>query len=285
MFEALAFVDEPQATITSSLVSRFGKVAVQDFVARLRDANLIYTASQSADGVDEVLSSTEYRTRRADALRAKRVIFFGSERYYALLSCFDWMNDVTFIEHTPTITEEFLLGQLETDTDLVIVDASSYSPRTLSLLNDVAIARDVPWMLYQGAYGPVGQIGPIFAGSTTGCFHCLTSRHRSTTLQVGAFDRHRTWLLQEGRMSSPSRAGSPTTDLLLLSIAIADAERFLVDDDLAETFGVMLEVDLRSYAITPHRLLPVPLCNACHPGLEYRYSPWLDALTLNRDLA
>ena len=85
-------------------------------------------------------------------------------------------------------------------------------------------------------------------------------------------------------MATPVNVPSSAVDNLLLSIAVTDVERFLVDDDLAQSFGVLLEVDMRTYDVSQHRLLPVPLCDACQPKLEHRYSPWLDAITLEQGL-
>lgn len=283
LFEAFAFAEGSTKSIVAAMTSKFGKVVVQDFVRKLRDANIVRSTNIGSDTVEGSASAAEYRSHRNELLRSKRVLFYGTRKYFELLSNFEWLDEVRFIEAAVSVDEGTLSRHME-DADFAFVDATSYNPIALNLFNGLALSIKLPWMLFQGCCGSAGHVGPIFFGRSTGCYECFTMRHRSNSLQIGTFDRHQAWLATNGRMATPVDVPSGAVDTLFLAIAVADMERFLVDDDLAQSFGVLLEVDVRSYEVSQHRLLPVPLCDACQPRLEHRFSPWLDAITLGQGL-
>ena len=152
LFEVFAFAEGSTKSIVSRLTARFGKVAVQDFVRKLRDANLIRTMNADDDAVESSVSAAEYRSHRVDFLRSKRVLFYGTRKYFELLRNFEWLDRSQFVEAAASLDRSVLSRHMK-DADFALVDATSYNPIALNLFNDVALSLEAPWMLFQGCCG------------------------------------------------------------------------------------------------------------------------------------
>lgn len=271
------------ATLTKDLLEKFPKKHVYEFVLKLRDANLLYISDEDYEKKDisNAISLVQYRQHRQETISANTLGLVGTKKYHQIFCSYETFSDVNFLDATDLPSVD-IVRQFISDNDFLVVDATSYSPGLLEDINVEALALGTPWLLFQGYVGSrYAHIGPLFYGRENGCYRCFTNRLRSNVNSLESFDRHRLWLSQEKRVSTPCHLPSFALDHLLASIVVEESERFLVNDDIPLSHGNLVEFDLKNYSTTSHRLLPIPMCDICYKPRENRMSPWLGSITLD----
>lgn len=279
MFAALVETRKSAAATLKGMIRDHGREAVYAFCVRLRDARLISFADEAS----------LFRGETGDGYEAlRRDIASLGERAIGLVSASP-LGDALKAQPVMKKAERLdLSGRNATASfddfisrhELVVFDASAATPSILSAYNRAAIARSRPWLLVQGMFEGAGHVGPLFLGGETGCYDCFRARLRSNAAGLASLTRYEAWLDQSGRLSRAASVPSSSFLNLIASIAAMEVEKFLTGFDLAQSFGYLLDINMRSYNVTAHRLYQAPFCETCAGPFEERTAPWLDSITL-----
>lgn len=279
MFDGLVETRKSPSAALKAMIHDHGREAVYAFCLKLRDSRLISFENETGLFRGEVGDGYEALRREIAAL---------SERSIGLVSASP-LGDALKAQPVLKKAERLDLSRRNAADafpafiarhELVVFDASAASPSLLSAYNRAAIAQSRPWLLVQGMFESAGHVGPLFLGGETGCYDCFRARLRSNAAGLASLTRYESWLDESGRLSRAASTPSQSVLNLIASVAAIEVEKFLASFDLAQSFGYLLDINLRSYSVTPHRLYKAPFCETCAGPFEDRTAPWLDAITL-----
>lgn len=156
------------------------------------------------------------------------------------------------------LTSEAVIEELVAGTDLVIELADQPMGLIGSWVNAACHRRGVPHIA-AGQFPPQVRIGPLFAPGRSGCYECqLTEVRRHHPL----FDELSDW-----RRAHPSPAATfgPACGLIG-SLLANEAVNFLTGLCEPATLGRMLQVDLRTLAVSWEPIAPDGNCPVCTTG-------------------
>jgi len=170
-------------------------------------------------------------------------------------------------------------GQLDQlmGNDVVVAAYDQHHAYQLNQLNREAIRLDKTWLLVRGMNGMTASVGPLFVGRETGCFHCLTSRLKSTMDHAGLYDSYENYLLENQTASRGEGAPIAAYDLVA-NLAVLEVMKFRTKWAVPATYGNIINFDLYDVQTTTHPFLRTPVCPVCKPVTTYSPAPWLEPL-------
>jgi bacteriocin biosynthesis cyclodehydratase domain-containing protein len=279
MFAALVETRKSPSAALKAMIRDHGREAVYAFCLKLRDARLISFENETGLLRGEVGDGYEALRREIAALGDRSIGLISASALGDALKAQPVLKKAERLDlarrNVADAFPDFIARH-----ELVVFDASAASPSLLSAYNRAAIARSRPWLLVQGMFEGAGHVGPLFMGSETGCYDCFRARLRSNAAGLASLTRYENWLDETGRLSRAASIPSASFLNLVAAVAAMEIEKFLTGFDLAQSFGYLLDINMRTYSVTPHRLYKAPFCETCAGPFEDRTAPWLDAITL-----
>jgi bacteriocin biosynthesis cyclodehydratase domain-containing protein len=270
---------KPSRDVVRRLVKKHGKPAVLAFFDKLKAAGIIYFDDHDGLERGRTFDKAEALSFKLAEAATRPIAIVSASPFGAMLAGHEILANAKMID-AATLTSQRDLDAALAPYDFVVVDATAYNPEILGRINRAAVAGGKPWLLVQGVYERTGHVGPLFYGRDTGCYKCFRDRLRSNVNARDTFDRYEAWLTAEGRFSQGATLPSTTFNRHLATVAAMEAEKFLLDYDIPQSYGYLLSIDPRTYAVEQHRLYKIPFCEVCNPNFEYRRAPWLDSVTL-----
>lgn len=279
MFAALVGTRKSPAAALKAMIRDHGREAVYAFCLKLRDGRLISFEDETGLFRGDVGDGYEALRREISSLSERSIGLVSASPLGDALKAQPVLKKAERLDLSRRNVTEAFPGFISRH-ELVVFDASSASPSLLSAYNRAAIAQSRPWLLVQGMFEGAGHVGPLFLGGETGCYDCFRARLRSNAAGLASLSRYETWLDDTGRLSRAASTPSSSFLNLIASVAAIEIEKFLAGFDLAQSFGYLLDINMRSYNVTAHRLYQAPFCETCAGPFEDRTAPWLDAITL-----
>jgi bacteriocin biosynthesis cyclodehydratase domain-containing protein len=279
MFSALVETRKSPAAALKAMIRDHGREAAYAFCLKLRDARLISFENETGLFRGEVGDGYEALRREIAALSDRSIGVISASPLGDALKAQPVLKKAERLDLARRNVADAFSGFISRH-ELVVFDASAASPSLLSAYNRAAIAQSRPWLLVQGMFEGAGHVGPLFLGSETGCYDCFRARLRSNAAGLASLTRYESWLDETGRLSRAASIPSASFLNLIAAVAAMEIEKFLTGFDLAQSFGYLLDINMRTYSVTPHRLYKAPFCETCAGPFEDRTAPWLDAITL-----
>lgn len=270
--------DKSIASLLKAMIKLADRQRVFDFFDKLRQARLIQF--ESGQGLFEGrVSEASPIAEQILQIRSRPIGVIGNASLAQYLT-----RQPNFVHSEiadwDILHDEAAARAFAQKNDLVIVDAVGATPGALLKFNKVALESKTPWMIVQGVFDNAGHVGPIFSGGDTGCFQCFHTRLRSNAGSLAAFDGYAAWLNKTGKAPAQASLPSEAYPAYLASIVALEAEKFLGEYDITQSYGYLLDVNFRDYSVKPHRLYKVPFCEACGGEFEHRTAPWLESISL-----
>lgn len=262
-----------------AMIKAHGKPEVFHFFGKLKAAGIVFFNDDDALQAGRAFEKAEALSFKLDEAMERPIGIVGASPLVEMLKSHAILSKAKVLD-AAKLARNRTLAATVAGFDFLIVDASSYNPDTLDAINRAAVANSKPWLLVQGVYERAGHVGPLFYGRDTGCYQCFRDRLRSNANAGESFDRYEEWLGRSKALSQAATLPSDTFNRHLAAIAAMEAEKFLLDYDIPQTYGYLLSVDARTYQVEPHRLYKTPFCEVCNGNFEYRRAPWLDSITL-----
>lgn len=177
--------------------------------------------------------------------------------------------------------ENINIEVLTNKTDLIVADATEWSPFHLEEINRIALKRNMPWLFIGGIEETSLKIGPLFFGKETGCYNCLISRVKSNHEQPAflvSYENH----LRDCKVSSKPDIvlNKELYENILANYVLIEIINFFEPRNLSLTWRTVVSVDVNNLETKKHKLLKKPFCEICKPELDYNSAPWLEPITL-----
>jgi bacteriocin biosynthesis cyclodehydratase domain-containing protein len=170
-------------------------------------------------------------------------------------------------------------GQLDhlMSSDVIVAAYDQHHAFQLNQINKEAIRLGKAWLLVRGMNGMTASVGPLFVGKETGCFHCLTSRLKSTMDHADLYDSYESYLLEHQAASRGEGAPIAAYDLIA-NLAVLEVMKLRTKWAVPATYGNIINFDLYDVQTTTHPFLRTPVCPVCKPVATYSPAPWLEPL-------
>lgn len=173
------------------------------------------------------------------------------------------------------------IEQLVLSADFLLVDGNEWSPYHNELINSYCLRHNKPWLYTAGVEEISIKIGPLFFGSETGCYNCLSGRIKSNHEYPHYLQGYESYLRDKKIAARPDRIPDRgVIYTLAANMALLEVMKFMEEWCLPVTWRTMLSFNMMNLQLTKHPLLKKPFCEVCKPHLEYNPSPWLEAVTL-----
>lgn len=177
---------------------------------------------------------------------------------------------------------ENVLDNIIPNMDFAFVDATSWAPYYIRLINQKALTWNKPWLLIGGQLSKNISIGPLFYGKETACFDCLIMRFKNNLDYSTLYSSYYNNLCSNHIVSSMQNISDEDSTLmnLLVDFTLVEYANFISGWDVPQTFRTVIEFDKKDFSLKKHILLKVPYCNTCNPKIEYDVNPWLDEICI-----
>ncbi len=189
------------------------------------------------------------------------------------------------IEHfaiysTDELSDE-MIESILCNSDFTIVDALTWNPYKMRVINQNALKHNKPWLLIEGlTFSGKFSIGPIFHGKHTGCYDCYRNRIRSNDEFINFNDSYNKYLEANKASAKPDLNMQPVVKDMAAAIVIADTLKFLYAWYPPETWKCCVLINPSNYEVEKHTFMKAPICHVCKPALDYNPAPWLESVTL-----
>lgn len=147
------------------------------------------------------------------------------------------------------------------DAHFVIVPNDGPGPAVNRLVNDVCLAKKVPWMPVV-LFGNDVSIGPIVVPGQTACFMCYELRMKGNLVfadEYLAFEEH---LLKGGPRLSQGALNVYAS--VVAGLAAVEAVKFLTRFTYPLAFGRLIRFNFVNYQYLVHPVLRLPRCPRCN---------------------
>ncbi len=272
--------DSSSRVTVRAMIKAHGKPATFSFYDKLKAAGILFYNDDDALEGGRTFDKAQSLAFKLDEAAERQLGIVGASPLVDMLRSHTILAQAKVIDAANLARSSFLQDAVSAF-DFFVVDASSYNPDVLGRINRAAVAAGKPWLLVQGVYERAGHVGPLFFGRDTGCYQCFRDRLRSNANARESFDRYETWLAEKGNFSQAATLPSDTFNRHIASMAAMEAEKFLLDYDIPQSYGYLLSIDPRTYQVEQHRLFKTPFCEVCNANFEYRRAPWMDSITLS----
>lgn len=174
------------------------------------------------------------------------------------------------------------LDDIISSMDFAFVDATSWAPYFIRLINQKAIKWNKPWLLIGGQLSKHISIGPLFYGKDTACYECLITRVKTNLEYRNLYSAYYDNLCNSHVVSSVKTKDECDNTLLslLADFAVIEYMNFVNGWNTPQTYRTVIEFNKNDFSLKKHTLLKVPYCTICNPKIEYDVNPWLDEICI-----
>jgi len=284
------------AQLTNHLVKKYKKEKVLDVLNNLKELDILEENNIKDNFANELRvqlnffsrSSNEYGSacKIQNKIENTKILMLGNEFFINILGDKASISGFKQIEKIKVADDSELDTKIETyisECDFLIVDTDRWYPLLLEKINQIAIEYDKPWIIIMGIDGTVASVGPLFVGKETGCYNCLIMRLKSCMEFLPYFEEFEKHLKQTRKRARSGGSFVVIYDIIA-SISIIEALKYITQITVPVLYKNFITFDFFSYEVNIHPFLKVPGCSICGKKIEFNPSPWLEPITLKRNL-
>lgn len=279
MFEILVSSNYTYPRLVEKLIKKYSKNVILDFFKNLKENNLIFYEDDDALMKGKLYDPEIDINVKWKEMNVGLILTTGNSQAVDIAKKSDLAECKFSIFKYDNSSGQEKLEQFVSDKQFVIVDKTSYIPALLNMLNEVAIKRNLPWLLLSCIRANKAFVGPLFYGEQTGCYSCFEKRVKSAFPNFKELVVYEKWLDEQNH---PSCMGHVEQSLYKLAyqFAILEVKKFLLNYGFPHTYKQVLEVDFNEYNTQWHHFYKVPFCPHCNHKQKDACTPWLDPISL-----
>ncbi len=270
--------------IIKILLKECEKPRLYEFFLKLRDASLIWFDDNEGLFSGRTYSAEEAARYHIEKSSWQPPLILGDSPLIPHLKNIPAFKKARFASANPKRMKD--LARMLSEHPFAIIDASSYNPAVLEEINRVRIEQEKPWLLVQGIFDGALHIGPLFYPPYTACYGCFHKRilGNLSTENISSYKNYIEHLTDNNKTSAIGITPYSSVWMLLASVVAMEYEKFVLDVDVPASYGYLIDINIRELSVRHHRVYRVPFCESCNRNFEYRHAPWLDAVTLGKDV-
>lgn len=192
----------------------------------------------------------------------------------------DLFNKVTWHSLDSKVDDD-MFRSMVCNSSFVVVDSTKWSPYYIEMVNRLSLEYKIPWLSINGLSSTKVEIGPLFDGSSDGCYNCMNSRLKSNLHYPSHFESYETYLRnQKTGAKCLEYPNDKLTAPIIAHLVLLELEKIIYQWKVPTTYRTVIRLDLLTLDIEKDQVLKRPYCEVCNPQLEYHEAPWLESVSL-----